>query len=386
MWRKGLRRRFRTSASMSDKPRVVILSTFLTPFRSGAEACTEEIALRLCDRYDIMIVTARLMKELPKEELLPCRCVQGEEGKVPIHRIGCGFWFDKWLFPFLAPFVVRKLQPHIVHAVLETFAGLALHLCKFIAPSAKRILTLQTTNRNFLKGPIVRSPDTVTAISSVLVEQAGELGRSDVTLIPNGVSIAEIVQYCGAHQKISGRILFVGRLEQMKGIDTLLDAFAQLASTSVPHHLVHKDAHLHIVGDGSERENLERLVRNFGMTKRVTFLGYIPPPAVYAEFAQAEIFCGLSRSEALGNVFLEAQAAKCAVIGTTVGGIPDIVEDTVTGMLVPVDDDNAAAKVLRQLLDGAGQRERLVQAAYVNVQQYDWDKIAERYGEVYQQL
>lgn len=338
----------------------------------------EEVALRLCDQYDITIITARLLRKLPKEEMF--------QGKVPVKRIGFGLGIDKWLFPFVAPFVVRRMRPNIIHAVLETFAGLALHFCKYTVPSAKRVLTLQTTNRNFLKGPIVRSPDKVTAISSVLVEQAGELERSDVTLIPNGVSVAEIVQYSSEHQKISGRILFVGRLEQMKGVDILLDAFAEFSSTNTPHHLVHPNAHLHIVGDGSLREELGRLVRNLGITKRVTFLGYIPVPAIYAEFAQAEIFCGLSRSEALGNVFLEAQAAKCAVLATNVGGIPDIVENGVTGMLVPADDELKAAKVLRGLLDNAEQRERLIQAAFESVQQYDWNKIAERYGDMYDVL
>lgn len=387
---------------MSDKPRIVILSTFLTPFRSGAEACAEEIALRLCDRYDITIVTARMRRDLPKKDLLPFDGAQGKQGKVPVQRVGFGFPFDKWIFPFIAPFAVKKLrdasrQParvilrspsesegvskdaggppqhdvFIIHAILETFAGLALHFCKFLIPSAKRILTLQTTNRSFLKGMVVRSPHHVTAISTALVTLARNLGRSDITHIPNGVDLSAIPEA----QKVPGRILFVGRLEKWKGVDVLLKAFAPID---------HSTAHLRIVGDGSERKTLESLARELHIEDRVTFVGQLPPPAVYQEFAQAEIFCGLSRSEAFGNVFIEAQAAGCAVIGTNVSGIPDIVEDGATGLLVPPDDEQAAERALRQLLGDTSLRQKLAQSGVQNARQYDWPIITEEYSRVYE--
>ena len=78
------------------KPRIVILSAFLTPFRSGAEACSEEVPRALCDAYDFVIITARLRKDLPSEETW-------ENGKIRIVRVGTGnFFFDKWLYPFRA--------------------------------------------------------------------------------------------------------------------------------------------------------------------------------------------------------------------------------------------------------------------------------------------
>jgi len=358
------------------KPKVIILSAFLSPFRSGAEACAEEIAVRLSDRFDITIITARLRRNLPKRDML--------QEKVPIVRVGFGFGFDKWLFPFLAPIACRgkaclaptadgrdlPLQPIIIHAILETFAGLALHLCKFTVPSAKRLLTLQTANRNFLKGFIIRSADHVTAISTALITIARELGRNDVVHISNGIDLAKITD----HPKIPGRILFVGRLEKMKGIDTLLHAFAAINN---------RQAHLRIVGDGRERKNLENLSNELQLNDRVTFTGFIPVPQVYDEFAKAEIFCGLSRSEALGNVFLEAQAAGCAVIGTTVGGIPDIVKDGFTGILVPPDNIEEAHGAIRALIDDADLQKRFAEAGKQNAAKYDWSNIAEKYASVY---
>src|SRR3989338_5998175 len=111
------------------KPRVVILSTFLTPFRSGAEACAEEVPRALADRYDFLIVTARLRRDLPKA---------GKLFGVPVRRVGLGHRIDKWLFPLLGALAAMRARPTICHAILESYAGLALVFCRFLYPHAKR--------------------------------------------------------------------------------------------------------------------------------------------------------------------------------------------------------------------------------------------------------
>lgn len=365
--------------------RVVVLSAFLTPFRSGAEACAEEVAVRLTDCYDITIVTAKLRWGLPREDTLrpplpgPPPSGEGSLGSVRVLRLGLGCFLDKWLYPFLAPLVVWKLKPDIVHAVLESFAGLALVLCRWVVPGAKMVLTCQSTNTSLLLGIMHRAAHRVTVISSVLKARAAQLGRPDALLIPNGIPLQLIRGVCGRVQRVSGRILFVGRLEQMKGVDTLLDAFAALSTVT-------SRAHLRIVGDGSLRQFLVSRFSCLVHDGRVSFAGFIPFPKVYEEFAAAEIFCALSRSEALGNVFLEAQAAGCAVVGTNVGGIPDTVEDGKTGILVPPDDPKAAAAALEILLQDKEQCEALKRAAFERLDRYDWKVIAQQYAQLYENL
>jgi glycosyltransferase involved in cell wall biosynthesis len=354
------------------KPKLVVLSAFLTPFRSGAEAMVEEVFPQLTDWFDVTIVTCRLKRTLPREEGLGL----GVRKKVKILRVGFGFSFDKYLFPLLAPFAVRRLQPEIIHAVLESYAGAALILCKWIMPGTKRVLTLQSTNTSLLLGPIHRSADRITAISRVLIERAKKFGREDVTLIPNGIDLQSIRGACQKHSKIPGRILFVGRLERMKGVDVLLAAFARGASGS------EKASSLHIVGDGSLRSMLESQARSLGIEGRVVFLGRLTDAALYREYAEAEIFCGLSRSEALGNVFLEARTAECAIIATRVGGIPDIVSHEKTGLLVPPNDAEAAAKALVRLLNNTTLCTSLVAQAKEGVENYAWERIAQRYLEI----
>jgi len=350
------------------KPRIVILSAFISPLRSGAEACAEEVPLQLKGQYDFFIVTARMRRNLPRKDVL--------KGSIPVVRVGLGLGLDKWLFPFLAPFTVRNLKPDIIHAVLETFAGLALVFCRLIVPSSKRMLTLQTTNRSFLKKMIVKSPDRVTAISSVLKKIAEQWRHDQVVLIPNGIHVAEINESQMRNEKVPRSILFVGRLEPMKGIDTLLNACAKLEG----------EWFLRIVGNGSQRQVLEKLSGELQINDRVTFMGYVSAPQIYNEYAKAEIFCGLSRSEGLGNVFLEAQMAGCAVVGTRIGGIPDIVKDEEVGILVSPDDVGAANEAITKILNDASLRLRFSQAGKENAKKYDWKNIAEQYKSVYEEL
>ncbi|MDP7069642.1 MAG: glycosyltransferase family 4 protein, partial [Candidatus Peribacteraceae bacterium] len=228
-------------------------------------------------------------------------------------------------------------------------------------------------NRSFLKGFIVRSPDVVTVISQSLADTVKSLGRKDLTLIPNGINLKALNTARDNNQKIQGRVLFVGRLEMQKGVDVLLKAFAKLPP----------GAHLRIVGDGSKRCELVDLATDLGITDRVEFVGSVSADQIADEYAQAEIFCGLSRSEALGNVFLEAQAAGCAVIGTNVGGIPDTITDEKTGLLIDPDNASDATIAIGKLLADQNLRQTLSQAGSANAQNYGWDIIGSKYAKLY---
>ncbi len=348
------------------KPTVVVLSAFTTPFRSGAEACAEEVSAFLQHDYDTTIVTARLRRGLPVED----RLASG----VRVVRVGFGFGFDKWLFPFLGAFAVRRMKPMIVHAVLESFAGMALVLCARIAPRSKRMLTCQSTNTSLLLKPMHRCADVITAISSPLVARAEEFGRMDACLIPNGVHTKAFHEARKHIKAVPGRILFVGRLEPMKGVDTLLGAFALLQD---------KTLHLRIVGTGSQFPMLERLAKKLGTADRVTFAGRVPPEKIAEEYAAAELFCALSRSEALGNVFLEAQAAGCAVVGTGIGGIPDVVKNGETGLLVRCDDPAGAADAIMRIRSDSKHTAYMREKAMKFAESFEWSAIAKRYGELY---
>jgi len=144
--------------------------------------------------------------------------------------------------------------------------------------------------------------------------------------------------------------LFVGVLERYKAVDVLARAW-RIAAPRVP------DATLHVVGRGELREILQALVRDLPAQARWT--ESLPTPEVARALDEATVLVLPSRSEGLGRVVVEAFCRGRGVVGSRVGGIPDIVEDGVSGLLVAPDDAHALADALVRVLTDRGLAERL---------------------------
>jgi glycosyltransferase involved in cell wall biosynthesis len=153
--------------------------------------------------------------------------------------------------------------------------------------------------------------------------------------------------------------LFVGVLERYKAVDVLADAW-RIAAPRVP------DATLHLVGRGTLREVPERLVADLPAQTRWTEA--LPTAEVARALDEATVLVLPSRSEGLGRVVVEASCRGRGVVGSRVGGIPDIVEDGATGVLVLPGDVQALADALVRVLSDRGYAERLGAAAREAVQ------------------
>jgi glycosyltransferase involved in cell wall biosynthesis len=145
----------------------------------------------------------------------------------------------------------------------------------------------------------------------------------------------------------TGRIILTaGRwdsAEQYKGADTLIAALPRVLQ-AIP------DASLVLVGDGNDRLRLEQLARDSGISEHTHFLHGLQPEQFFACYANCDVFALPSRGEGFGLVFLEAMACAKPVIGGMHGGIPDIVENGVTGLLVPHGDVDRLRQALESLL------------------------------------
>jgi glycosyltransferase involved in cell wall biosynthesis len=149
------------------------------------------------------------------------------------------------------------------------------------------------------------------------------------------------------------RIVGAGRLIPEKGFDLLLLAFADLADEF-------PDVRLELAGDGPQRSTLERLANDLELGDRVRFLGWIPGQGMGRFFSGARVAVLPSRmNEGLPMVLVEAGVAGCALVGTDVGGIRDIVHPGRTGILVPPNDFEALAEALRSLLRDPEEAHRL---------------------------
>jgi len=149
-----------------------------------------------------------------------------------------------------------------------------------------------------------------------------------------------------AFPKNARSILTVGRWnssEKYKGADTLISAWPRVLNTA-------PEASLILVGEGDDRPRLEQLACDLGVSESVQFLAGLTPDELFACYAHCEIFALPSKGEGFGLVFLEAMAHGKPVIGGAHGGIPDIVEDGVTGLLVQHGDVDGLARALESLL------------------------------------
>jgi len=211
------------------------------------------------------------------------------------------------------------------------------------------------------RGAALRRADLVTGPSSDtaqhLVSEQGVL-PGKVQLLPWGLD-PEFEARVAAAVTLSpppgfpqtGRIILtVGRwnsAEKYKGADTLIAALPRVLKAS-------PDVSLVLVGDGSDRARLEQLARDHGVSERARFLHGLSPEQLFACYANCDVFALPSRGEGFGLVFLEAMAIAKPVIGGAHGGIPDIVEDGVTGLLVPHGDVEVLAKALESLISNPG--------------------------------
>lgn len=172
---------------------------------------------------------------------------------------------------------------------------------------------------------------------------AGVLAKEQYSIpihhIYNGIELPR--HYPIVHTR---RLLYVGRLEHVKGVDTLLKAMPAIARL-LP------DIHLSVVGDGTARPELEAFVDKHGLRQHVTFHGWLDPQAVNRQYRQTTaVIIPSIWPENLPTVCIEALAVGRPVIGSDTGGIPELIRDGVTGLIVPKGNVRALAAAVTKLL------------------------------------
>jgi glycosyltransferase involved in cell wall biosynthesis len=157
-------------------------------------------------------------------------------------------------------------------------------------------------------------------------------------------------------------------LEPIYGLDTAIRALA-LARQEVP------VLQLKIAGSGPQGPELERLVDALGLRDAVTFLGRLERPQIVSLYQGADAMLNPSRVDNMPNSVLEALASGLPVISTNVGGVPYIVKDGQTALLVPRDDEVAMARAMVTLSTDSTLRLQLRSKGRQTVEQYAWDKV-----------
>jgi glycosyltransferase involved in cell wall biosynthesis len=176
-------------------------------------------------------------------------------------------------------------------------------------------------------------------------------------------------------------LLAVGSIVPRKGYDVLVAALAKL--TDLPWRLT-------VAGDLSRSpqtaQELSAAIGHAGLAGRVTFMGAVAPERLLQQYAAADLFVLPSRFEGYGMAFAEAIAHGLPVVATTAGAIPDTVP-ACAGVLVPPEDAEALAAVLRRLIGNASERERLAEGARAAAAGFPtWPEQAGAFAQVLEQL
>ncbi len=213
-------------------------------------------------------------------------------------------------------------------------------------------------------------------------------GKMDV--VPNGVEAAKFqlpqftpeekaafrARYAAPEEKI---IFFVGRMVREKGVQILIEALPKV-------RWGYHDAKLLICG-GGQREHLVNLAAYLGMERHVYFAGFVPDEDLMKIYAVSDIACFPSLYEPFGIVALEAMAAGLPVVVSDAGGLPEVVENGVTGITTYAGNPNSLADGLLKLLHEPETASRLVASAHARVlETFNWETIAAQTESVYERI
>lgn len=232
----------------------------------------------------------------------------------------------------------------------------------------------------FFQRPIYRYGfryvDMIIAPSAYLAKALDADARTTpVAHVYNGVMLPP-----GSPFRRTRNVLFVGRLEAVKGVDTLLRAVA-LAAGRVDGFSVT------IAGDGEDRSRLEKMSSDLGLDDTVQFRGWLSREEITVCYAEAEIVAIPSVwPETLASVGVEALAAGRPVVASDVGGIPEVVVDGVTGRLVPRRNARMFADALVDILTHAETAEQMSISSRLNLGKFSMETFVDRLESIYEML
>lgn len=353
-----------------QKKRILIVSLAYHPYVGGAEIAIREITDRISDIEFHMVTLRFRATDAPIEQV----------GNVLVHRISCGpGMIGKGWFQFAAFLTARALHQRerydAVWAMMAHSSGVPAGLFKTFFPRVPYVLTLQEGDppehvervmRPF--GPLFTraftKADVVQVISTFLGEWAKRRGfKGPVEVIPNGVDVA---RFTGPQTPHEGVVLVTtSRLVRKNAIDDVLRALPAL-----PHIT------FNILGVGPDEAALKALTRDLGLESRVHFLGQVNHADLPAYLHASDIFIRPSRSEGMGNSFIEAMAAGLPVIATQEGGLSDFITPEVA-WVVPKDSPGAITKAIEAILANQGHaREVTARATAMVRDKYDWSVVA----------
>jgi len=392
--------------------RVLIFSLNYYPrFIGGAEVALKEITDRVTD-IEFHMVTLRFDSALPDVEKV---------GNVLVHRIGFTkhhpsiadlrrfpLHFNKHYFQLAAAF--KALSLHRIYrydgiwVMMAHSCGIPAGLFKFFNDRVPYLLTLQEGDPpeqiERMMHPVFplfrhafTSATYLQAISTFLLAWGRHMGfGGEGIVIPNAVDTGLFGNAASSDfekQRLGKKpddvfLVTTSRLVHKNAVDTVIEALA----------LLPENVHFAVYGIGPDENALKALAEHLGVTSRVHFMGEIAHADIPPALAACDIFIRPSRSEGMGNSFVEAMAAGLPVIATQEGGIADFLFDAkrnpgkeTTGWAVDADAPEQVAEAVKDILATPEQVRTVTETArQMAVEKYDWSLIAANMQDLFRRM
>lgn len=284
--------------------------------------------------------------------------------------------------------VACALRPRIANAWAHTAHTLGLVKNQRLAMGARPEPPLRIA----AEGDIARCADllvTSTADESEELVRAYGADPARVEVVAPGVDLSTFrpIDRVEARAKIGAAdgplLLFVGRLERLKGVEIAIRALAELRARG------HAGARLLVLGedsrdaDESETERLKRVASEIGVRGAIEFVGSVAHHELPYFYAAADVCVMPSYSESFGLVGLEAQACGCPVVASDVSGLRSVVRDGVTGFLVAGDNPSDYAERIARLVDCPELAQQMGRRGQLLAQRFSWSRTADRLAELF---
>lgn len=360
--------------------KILIFSLAYYPHVGGAEVAIKEITDRTSD-IEFHMVTLNFGREKKEEKV----------GNIFVHRVGSGVSYISKIM-FVPRSALRAVLLHREHNfdafwAMMSYMLFPIVLLRWLGVRVPYLLTLQEGDpwghmfsRLFILPfrPLIsigfKNASAIQVISNYLAEWARRMGfRGDVEVVPNGVDIARFqhVQHQVSHNAL---LVTTSRLVHKNAVDDVIRALALLPKT----------VRFRIYGSGHDEQKLKKLTHELGVKARVEFKGYCDQSKLPRALSACDIFIRPSRSEGMGNSFIEAMAAGLPVVATQEGGIADFLFDAkrnpdkeTTGWAVDKNSPEQIADAVKDILAHPEQVARVkTTAKKMAIEKYDWNLIA----------
>lgn len=342
----------------------------------GTEIAAYELAKRLDKHFEVHVVT----KHTKNMQLLERRhfAIHYVKNRLSWLR---GIRFFTNFFSFVVE--IRKFQPEMIYArsftpagVIATFYSKSYNIPCFVQCEGIDVLALPLWFKKTLGYFVVKyATRIISATKDMAKKLAQDYGRKDVVIIENGVNSSEFENAKAkdlAYEK--PRVIFVGRIDENKGVEYLIKAFLQVRKNR-------KSASLLIVGDGPLKKKLEN---KYGSMNDIHFLGRIPHEEISEYLAACNLFALPSIFEGQGLVLMEALASGLPIIASDLSGISELIVDGKNGMLTKAGDENELAEKIELILDDIKLQRKMRANNLKKGQLHDWKNICKQYIKLFE--